>query len=348
MKPEIAGEAMLHVVLNAGKKSVAMDRSDSRWPKLFRDLITWADVVIVGAQPEAAKKRGLDFSSIAEINSNVVYCLITGYGLVGPWRNFPSHGLNTDMMAGLVPLEETDLGRAPRADYRSAGTTLAGVHAAIGILEALRRRGLGAPAQRVDSSVWESAMWWSWRDLSTLANLGERMPAYQNLGPRYAVYETSDGRSILVCPIERKFWRTFCDVVGLPSDRVDVGTWDQSGMDFGESYPDEHALIATAIRKRDFDDWVRAFSEADIPFSPVLDLSEALASEHAREARVMIETHVNGQVVQIPRIPIRLETLRTEARADYSVSPPPALGEHTQLLVELLSEPNGSRQARTP
>ncbi len=329
VEPLIAGEAMLHIALNAGKRSLAVSSRSPEWKPVVEACARWADVVIVSGQPAALKKRGLDFDGLVCANPELVHCTVTGYGESGPWSEYPSHGLNTDVLAGLVPVEWIDGTPRPRAEYRSAGTTLAGVHAALGVFAALHRRDRGEGAQRVSVSIWESAVWWSWRDAATFANLGQPWLAYQDLGSRYAMYRTSDERAVLVCPIEQRFWVSFCDVLGLPEELKERGSWSASGMDFGEGYDDERVTIAAIVAQRPLEEWTRVLADAEIPFAPLLTIPEVLASEQADAIGLLAETEVAGELVKLVASPVKIaaagEPLRT---APLVIASPPRLGEH--------------------
>ncbi len=340
LEPLINGGSMAHVALNAGKRSIAVDRRSPQWEEILTACTRWADVVIVGAQPGAAGRRKMDFKSFVARNPNIIYCLISGYGETGPWRDYPSHGLNGDAPAGLVPVEVNDGVPSPRRGYKSVGTTLAGIHAALGILEGLRRRDQGGGAQRVSVSVWQSAMGWQWREMTTFANLGIPHRDYRDLGSRYAMYRTSDDRVVLVCPIERKFWESFCDVAGLPAALKGEGSWETSGMDWGKGRDAERALIAARIRTRPLSEWCATFDAAGIPYSPLLTLAEAIETEQAKAVGVMATTIVNGKEVRIANVPIHIGGIdATSARTD-TVPPPPALGEHTEtFLHEVMAKP---------
>ena len=62
---------------------------------------------------------------------------------VGPWHDYPAHGLNTDAFAGAVPHEDDGGHPAAPARFRTAGTTFAGVEAALGIYAGLARQRAG-------------------------------------------------------------------------------------------------------------------------------------------------------------------------------------------------------------
>lgn len=338
MSPKIAGVGDFHVGLNGGVRSLAASTRSPHWPEVVAACAAWADAVIVGTRPVDARRRGLDFASLSAVNDRLVYASISGYGLRGPWQDLTAHGQNVEALAGNVPVDDLD-GRLVTAEgWRSAGTSLAGVFAALGVLAAVERRHeVGAP-QFLHVSLWHSAMWWKWRDLNDLANLGHPWPDYRELGPRYAIYRTSDGLPLLVCPLEEKFWRRFCPLIGLPAAAAGRGDWNRenSGMDYG--YDGEYDQIAGRIATATRDHWTAALTAAEIPFAPVLSVAEALASEHAAENDLMRETAVGDQAVRVTASPVQLHLNPDGSRAEAlaPLSPPPGIGEQSaQILSEI-------------
>jgi len=330
LPPLIAGVGKYHPAVNAGARSLAVSTRSPHWPEVVAACARWADIVIVGSRPEEARRRGLDFASLCAVSPRLVYCAITGYGTDGPWSGLPAHGQNVDAMAGLLPVEWVDGQPTTPPGWRSTGTTLAGVFAALGALGGLHRQRVTGQAQFVAVSMWASAMWWSWRDLNLLANNGTRAVDYQSFGSRYAMYATRDGRAILVCPIERKFWERFCDVVGLPEGWRSRGRWGEgSHADYGSD--DERPTIAGALAAHDLAHWVEVLGAADVPFAPVLEVEEAMASAHAEANGVMRPVRVGDQQVVVAASPVR-----PPAAPDDPVPAAPGIGEHTDELLEEL------------
>ena len=349
--PLVDGVGLHHLVLNGGTRSVALEAGSELWKRTVPALARWADVVIVGKQPAAARRLGIDYASLLAHNGELVYCLISGYGLDGDWADLPAHGLNMDALAGALALErEGDTPRIP-ADYRSAGTTMAGVQAALGIFAALYRRSLGGGGQVVHVSIWESALATLWRDTASYAGIGSAWPGYRDLGSRYAVYGASDGGALLVCPIERRFWERFCDALDLPAAWRAHGDWS-GGADLGTGYDDERAAIAARVRTRPRDAWAQALQQAGVPVAPVLDWREAMASEHARANGVMTHYSYRGREVHVPAAPVSVTAVRDlrdgsdaalaaahRAKA-HGLEPAPDLGAHNDaVLAELGIQP---------
>jgi crotonobetainyl-CoA:carnitine CoA-transferase CaiB-like acyl-CoA transferase len=331
-EPRLVGVSDMHLGLNAGTRSLAVSTRSPHWAEVVAGVTSWADAVIVGSRPKDAIRRGLDYHTLLGANPELVYCVISGFGLAGPWADYKAHGQTMDAFAGRVDVDWVEGQPETRVGWRSAGTSLAGVFGAMGVLAAIIKRDRGGGPQFVHTSIWNNAMWWNWRDVNTWANNDEQWHEYRTLGARYSMYATADQRALLVCPLEKMFWERFCDLAGLESLRS-RGDWTHS-MDFG--YEDEIPLIADAVGQRTLDEWSALLDEAEIPFAPILTLDEALQSEHAEMNRVLRGTEVPDGRAQVAASPVQISSDPDEAaRPDLpDVAPPPDLGAHTDEILE--------------
>jgi crotonobetainyl-CoA:carnitine CoA-transferase CaiB-like acyl-CoA transferase len=336
------GMGLMHLALNSGTRSLTIDRRSEQWPETVAACARWADAVVVGARPSDARRRGIDFDTLSAHNPQLVYCSISGFGDHGPWSDLTAHGQTIDGYAGQVRTVEGAVQPETAPGWRTAGTTLGGMFAALGILAALHRRDHGwGKAQYIGVSLWQSAMWWSWRDLTSLANTGDRWLDYSDLGSRYSLYRTADDRVALVAPSERRFWEPFVDLLELPPEWKQVGDWSASGMDHGagEAYAHERPVIAQALARRTLDQWTQLLGDAEIPFAPILTLEEAMESEHARVNGVLRSTTTpEGHEYRLTALPIRLGQ-DAEAAIAGPLSPPPELGADTEALLAELGLP---------
>jgi crotonobetainyl-CoA:carnitine CoA-transferase CaiB-like acyl-CoA transferase len=331
--PRAHGESVYHLGLNSGARSIAVNRHCEDWNEVLRACVKWADVVIVGGRRRDAVSRGIDFDSLRAINPTLVYLAITGYGDTGPWADVRAHGQNPDALAGLVPASVGEDGFVRTAPgWRPAGTTLAGLHGALGVMTALFRRNVTGEAQYVSTSLWQSAAWWGWRDVTSLANAGVRFPDFGDFGSRYAIYLTGDARPLLVAPIEKNFWVSFCDVAGL--DHLSTtGDWTNDAMYFGPVEMDhpEREEIALALGKRPLAEWEQLLSDAGVPFSPILSYDEAMQTEQAGEERLLSSIPYRDGDIKVLNSPISLSPAAPTSRW----RPPPDIGQHT---LEVLRE----------
>ena len=322
--PTIDGHSIYHQALNWGARSIAADAKGEEWPAWVRAMTRWADVVIIGGRPSDAKRLGLDRETIAAIDPQVIHCHISGYGSAGPWMERAAHGQNPDALAGLVDLQVDDDGNPQPIGWRPAGTSFAGVAAAVGILGALWHRSERGVVLNVETSLWESAIWWNWRELTAEANLHEEWGRIRDFGSRYATYRTSDGPAVLVAPIEEKFWRAFCDVAGLDELR-ETGDW-ASRYDFGEQAESgpERTQIGRAIAEKPLGEWLQLLEPTGVPFCEILGATDVVNVPQVEAMGMFVPLASSGVAI---RPPVRLTS------ADEVAFPPdgrlPDLGADT-------------------
>jgi crotonobetainyl-CoA:carnitine CoA-transferase CaiB-like acyl-CoA transferase len=100
-------------------------------------------------------------------------------------------------------------------------------------------------------------------------------------------YQTKDGKFIIFCCIEWKFWRNFCLAIG----RQDLLRMHDSAaaVDHGNDDPELHRQLQEVFWLRTRDEWVDLFRSHDIAAGPVLGLDELASDPHMAFRRVVID-----------------------------------------------------------
>ena len=70
--------------MERNKRSIALNLKHGEAQQIFYRLSEGADVVLEGNRPGVAKRLGVDYDTIQEVNPRIVYCSISGYGQDGP------------------------------------------------------------------------------------------------------------------------------------------------------------------------------------------------------------------------------------------------------------------------
>ena len=232
--PIVEGVSLMHLHVNRGKRSLVLDLRTPEGVEIYLDLVRGADVVIEAMRPGGLAKRGLGFERLCEVNPRIVFCTISGYGMTGPYKDMPSHGVAYDVWAGLVKPEVDDDGFTYLPEHPSTGIHAGPLFGALGVLAAVTRaRATGEPA-RLDIAQSDAAAAMDWYRSETWKAYerpedevtGNASDGYKRRAPgtagmrdgvRYQFYASKDGH-ILFQASEREFWENFCKGV----DRVDL------------------------------------------------------------------------------------------------------------------------------
>jgi crotonobetainyl-CoA:carnitine CoA-transferase CaiB-like acyl-CoA transferase len=229
--PIVEGVSLMHLHLNRGKRSLVLDLRSEAGVAIMKELAATADAVVEAMRPGSLARRGVGYDDLRVINPKIVFCTISGYGMTGPYRDYPSHGIAYDTWAGIVNVATDEEGFTYIPEHASIGIHAGPLFGALGILAAViraRSTGEGAYIDIAQSDA-AAAMDWlrseTWRSYerpesevtgNKADNYERRAPGTAGMveGVRYQVYETSDRRHVLFMASEQAFWKNFCEGVG--------------------------------------------------------------------------------------------------------------------------------------
>lgn len=329
------GDAAYFMSCNRGKKSVAIDFADPRGQRIVRELARTADVLVENYKVGALKKYALDYESLHEINPELIYCSVTGFGQTGPYKDRAGYDYLIQGMGGLMSVtgERDDApGGGPQRAGVAVADLLAGMYATTGILAALAYRDRGFGGQHIDISLLDCMV-------SSLVNqsmnylvsgeVPQRMGSgHPNIAP-YAVYPAQDGHLVLAVGNDTQF-RRLCEAVGQP----DMGS-DPRFATIADRVRNRKELDAWFIpiaRSRNLVDWTVLLERAQVPGGPINRMDQVFADAHviAREMKAELPHPRYGQVPTV-RNPIRYS--KTPLQPDGA---PPMLGQHSEEILNAL------------
>src|SRR5436305_2678248 len=140
-------------ILARNKRSVALDLRSDEGQEIARRLCERADVVVENFRPGTMERWGLGPAELHEINPQLIYARVTGYGQTGRYRDRPGFAAASEAISGLRYINGYPDQAPPRYGI-SIGDTLAAQSAFTGILLALYARDArGAEGQVIDASI---------------------------------------------------------------------------------------------------------------------------------------------------------------------------------------------------
>jgi len=338
--PIVEGTSLMHLHISRGKRSVVLDLRTDEGREVFLDLVRGADAVIEAMRPGGLEKRGVGYEACRAVNPRIVFCTISGYGMTGPYKDMPSHGIAYDVWAGLVQPETTDEGFCYIPEHPSVGIHAGPLFGALGVLAGITRaRATGEPCRlEIAQSDAAAAMDWlrseTWKAYERPESevTGNKADGYERRAPgtagmrdgvRYQFYETADGH-ILFQSSEREFWQNFCNGIGRP-DLFEAHPGSQYA-DHARGNTELRRELAEIFRTRTTAEWVRLGDEANTPIAPV-NTPKTLADDPQFQDRlpwIPRERVGNDQVPSPIKILDEEHPLPTKA---------PEAGQHTEAVL---------------
>ena len=337
--PPARGEVSTYYLgVNRGKRSIALDLRDEQDARAARELARRADVLIENFKPGGMARFGLDYDSVRADNPGVVYSSITGFGS-GAGRDVPGYDLMVQAISGLMSLTGDPDGPPYRAGI-SVFDVMAGNHAVIGILAALRHRDATGEGQLVEVNLLSSALTGLVNHSSAYV-AGDTVPYRMgNAHPSVFPYEplpTADNDLIVTAANDRQF-RRLCEVLGIPDVPDDPRF--ATNADRTANRAELRPILVERLKLRGAVEWFELLVEAGVPSGPINTIDGGFAMAERFELDPVVVVGEGEQAVPTTRHPIRL----SRTPATYRL-PPPGLDEHGAELRKWLAEPwrNGRR-----
>ncbi len=329
---DIDGDNTLFHAINRNKEGLVADLRDEADKEMLRALLKHADVMIQNFRPGVIERQGFGYESVREINPNIVYGSISGFGEEGPWKDLPGQDLLAQARSGLLWLTG-NRDDPPVPIGLAVADMLAGNALVQGILAALVGRSVHGRGAHVQTSLFEAVIDFQFEVLTTHLNDGRRLPersgvngAHAYLGAPYGVYETADGYLAVAMTPSLEKLAELMEIDGLSH-------WFGDPAALMNQRDEIKSIMADAIRKRTTRDWLEVLQPADIWCSEVLDWPQMLATEAFQKLDFHQTLRRNGTAeLNALRGPLRIDgqTLKSDRAA-------PELGaDRGRILAELL------------
>jgi len=326
----VDGEASHFVWVNRSKESLTLDLKQPAALDVLQALIAGADVLVQNLAPGAAARMGLGYDVLQARHPSLIVCDLSGYGGDGPYRDKKAYDLLIQSEAGFLSVTGTP--DEPCKSGNSIADIAAGMYAYTGVLAALLQRGRTGRGSHVDVSMLESLAEWMGFPMY-YAYQGATPPprsaaSHATIYP-YGPFAAGDGGTVMLGLQNEREWRVFCEKVLLQPALASDPRFDANAK------RNEHRAALEAIILETFS----ALSSAQ-----VLERLDAAQIANARMndmaglwAHPQLQARERWREVGSPAgaIPALLPPGRQSA-FDYRMDPVPAVGEHTEAILQSL------------
>lgn len=314
-------ESAYFLCVNRNKRSVEADLATGDGRALVRDLARGADVLLENFAPGRLNRWGLGYDDLAATNPGLIFCSIAGYPTNGGEAGRPGYDFAVQARAGWMAVTGEPNG-APMKTGVAVTDVLTGQNAAVAVLAALRRREVSGRGQRIEISLFESALAGLVNVTQAALITGEEPARYGNAHPTivpYHTFETAD-RPLVVAVGNDRQWRRLCDALemGIMANDSRFAT----NPDRIRHRDEVTGRLSERFAEHPAVHWLKVLESAGVPCAPVQSISEALVDDARAPTNGWTMSAAYGSV---PTVPSPLGLRGSPARLRR---PAPRLGEH--------------------
>ncbi len=326
--------SFMHATVNRNKRSLALDLAEPDGSAVFLALAKRADVVIENFRPGTMGRWGLGYADLRAVKPDTIYVSISGTGQFGPRQGQPGYDPLAQAESGFLSLNGAPNGE-PTKSPTFLADDLAGLHAALAALAALRHRDATGEGQHIDVALLDSMLFQS-IGYPTLAALGVDLPRMGNefrIAAPANTYACRDGR-VMAGVLLDSHWRRLTRVLGRPelAEHPDYATAPQRIAHRAAV----NRLTAEWAAERSVEQAVAQLGEAGVPVAPVRSYAESARDPQVLERDMLQPTaQPDGSTLPITGPAAKFSRTPTRVR-----SAAPALGAHDEeILGELELDP---------
>ena len=324
-EPQVKGESAAFMMLNRGKRGIAVNLKTAGGLEVVKRLLADADVVTENYRKGTLEKLGLGYDVLKALNPRLVYCAISGYGRTGPYADKGGFDLIAQGFAGLMSITG-EPGGPPVKSGTPVADINAGIFAALGIVSALLARERTGRGQMVETSLMEAGIqqtyWQAAIYFATGVNPGPSGSAHILTAP-YQAFPTADGW-INLGGANQSNWERIVKAIGMPDLAADPRF--ATNTDRMRNLAALTPILGDALRKKPSAHWIAEFEAAGVPVGPVNRIGDMLDDPQVKARDMVVETeHPKAGRVKGIGHPIKF----TDTPGG-SKRPAPLLGQHTR------------------
>jgi crotonobetainyl-CoA:carnitine CoA-transferase CaiB-like acyl-CoA transferase len=328
--PDTDKSGLFHY-LNRNKKGVTLDILKLTGRQVLKELLQDADVLIEDLPPRQAEDLKLDYTSLNEINPNLIVASITPFGQTGPYRDYKAYAINASAMGGMSSIVG-DPKRAPLTPPFSMGNFQTGIIASNAVMSALIAQQKGEKGQHIDVSEAESwSIFHTGNVVSAFVYAGRKRTrsGHRTFAPYpYTLLPCKDGYLSMIA-LRGSEWKRFLEIVGGGQ----IPEWYASDERFkdrataGREYADVlDELLSPWLMAHTREEIFTQCREKHVPFMPVRNMEEVVTCEHLNQRDYFDTLKCNGSDgYKCPGAPVRF------SQTPWGLNDKaPALAEHNQ------------------
>jgi crotonobetainyl-CoA:carnitine CoA-transferase CaiB-like acyl-CoA transferase len=325
------GESPMFTALNRNKQSLTLNYKDPRAVQIFLQLAAQSDVIVENNRPGVMQRLGLGYEAVRQVNPQIIYASISGFGHTGPYRDRGGYDTIAQGMSGIMSATGNE--GAPPA---KAGVPVVdigtGLFTAYGILSAYIHRQRTGEGQYLDMALLDCAVAFSIWEAAAVFSGGEVPQPFGSMHRRnqpHGAFKTRDGY-LCIAADQQHHWKIFCELVGLEHLLHDPRF--ATNRDRLENRHAMQEAMEAVLAYKTTAEWNDLLVAAGVPCGPVYRYDQVFDDPHVQHRQMAVEVeHPKAGRITITNTPLKLSNTPGMVR-----TPAPMLGQHTEAMLRRL------------
>jgi len=326
----VNGESSAHVWVNRNKESLELNLKSEQGIEIVHELVEDTDVVVQNFSPGTVERLGLGYETLREINDELVYLNISGYGRDGPYADRKAYDMVMQGETGLILTNGSP--DAPAKIPISICDINAAMYSVIASVSALFQRETTGEGQEIDVTMFGGMLsWLGYFPLKYIHN-GERpgrLGMRHHLLTPYGPHMTADDQYINFAILSEEHYRAFCkDVIDRP-ELLDDERFETNEKRVGNRDEFE-PLVEAAIEQESRDYWAERLERAGLPWGDVNEIDDVVSHPVTEHLGMIQELDTEDGPLEVVGSPIDF------GEASVRCEPMPDLGEDNETVLRRL------------
>jgi formyl-CoA transferase len=321
--PEYNELSAYFVSLNRNKRSLTLDLTSAEGQEILHELVEDADVFMQNFSPGDAEKFSADYETLVDLNDDLIYCDVSGYGDDSPYSDQKAFDIVLQGRSGIMSVTGTD--DEPARVGISVSDIAGAMTSLYAITTALYHRERTGEGEHIQLAMLDSSFQFLLYHVTSFFATGQnpqRMGTrHPNLMP-YQAFETADG-FLVVGVISEAHWEPFCKAIDREEwlTREEYATFTDRVSNRGEL----DSTLDDIFAERTTEEWMDRLTAEGVPSTPLNTVEDIVDDPHIEAADMITEMeHPDLGTFRAPGNPVNFGSLETDTS-----QAPPKLGEHT-------------------
>lgn len=310
---------------NRNKRSIELNLKHEDGQEVAHRLLEDADMFLVSTKPGRTDDYNLDYDTIAEINPELIYVEISGWGSGSPYENVPAWDMLMQAMSGVMSITGEE-GGPPVWSGLPSGDLAASMYSLYAGITALYARERGdIEGEYIEIPMLDCAISWLTARAGHAFGTGEpypRMERHATMAP-FGPYECADETIVIAAGTDSLF-EDLC--ISLDSPEL---AEDERFETMPKRLENREEMIETIngiLAERSADEWIDRMHANEVPAARIYDTKNVWEDPHVKQRglKQVMEREGREDATVIDN-PVLFENLVTE----LSIAPE-ELGESTE------------------